>query len=121
MKSLCHHDVWLPLKGLSIHICAVESFADAWAYCPPGFFPERRNEPFGIAREQNAGCIGKRLATARDGELDEHRADWRENGKHNRDDEKYLPRLAIVIAATATTAHPAEMSERRKMIGDQAR
>src|SRR5216684_3355201 len=27
--SLCHHETWLPLKGLSIHMCAVESFAEA--------------------------------------------------------------------------------------------
>ena len=60
--------------------------------------PQRGDEPFGIAREQNPRCVGKRFAAARDGKLDEHRADRREDGKHDRDDEKYLARLAVIAA-----------------------
>ena len=79
-------------------------------------FSKRGDQSLGITRKQNPRRIGKRFAAARDRKLDEHRADWRKNGKHNGDDEKNLTRL--VVPATPA-AHAAEEKRPKNNIGDQ--
>ncbi len=69
---------------------------------------ERVRQPERVARELDARRVGQVLAVTRDGDLDEHGGDRREDRQHDGDDEEDRARAAALVAVA-----PAEAEERR--------
>src|SRR3989344_7699728 len=77
-------------------------------------------QPLRIAREKRSGSIGQELALPRDGKLQEHGEERRQDGEDDRrDEEKRLGLAPVIVVAVAKESEVAEPVGEKRHESDQ--